>query len=405
MVNFVFDVDHHCIKCDEKIVRLLLVGEVGSPWFYGNDVANLVGYKDCKKAVTTHVARHCIRTTKELSNFGPVVGLLSENKNVKRTHYIDKAGFIQLTAKSESSIIREIVDWILAGGVEKSCDLSLRTPLSPVVQSFKKRKLLSAELCSDDMVDEAVAKVTQAEVHSIGKVDEAVAKVTQAEVHSIKKVDEVSSSALHLVSDCSADDLELFPITVETVEFGGVCYYRGNDLARMLGYQDPKHAVKTHVPTESKVRGIDIGLTGSMNRLKSKYVTSSGASSLVYRSRLPYSLDIARIIGMPISVKYKAYYHEMSTINAIMAAFKSTRMLYQHTVDKHRVDLYFPDYRLAIECDENNHKAYDGAKEILRQQFITNTLGVSWIRYDPDEKDFNILSVINKVHKHIINFS
>jgi very-short-patch-repair endonuclease len=232
----------------------------------------------------------------------------------------------------------------------------------------------------------------------------------QADCHSYEKVDDASTRVVEqhtriLESDLAADKSEPLSMFMETVELDGVCYYKGNDLAQRIGYKDPKQAIRLHVPTDLVVLGIDIGLIGDKNQKSYKYVTSLGILHLIHRSRMPNSLTIAKQLGLPISVKFKAYYHEISTINAIMRTFEGTRMLYQHTVEGYRIDLFFPDCRLAIECDEKDHIAYNGANELHRQQVITSTLDVSWIRYNPDENDFDLLSVINRVHKHMMNNS
>ena len=39
--------------------------------------------------------------------------------------------------------------------------------------------------------------------------------------------------------------------------------------------------------------------------------------------------------------------------------------------------------------------------EIRRQRAIENELGCSFIRINPDEKNFNIFKAINKIHRHI----
>ena len=70
--------------------------------------------------------------------------------------------------------------------------------------------------------------------------------------------------------------------------------------------------------------------------------------------------------------------------------FKGTVMIDQYSVDNYRVDLYFPEYRLAIECDEFGHEDRDIGYEVTRQKYIENKLDCIFIRYNPDAKDFKI---------------
>ena len=63
----------------------------------------------------------------------------------------------------------------------------------------------------------------------------------------------------------------------------------------------------------------------------------------------------------------------------------------------YRIDLYFPDYNLAIECDENGHSDRSLAEEIQRQRRITKKINCQWLRFNPDSTDFNIFDVSNQI--------
>ena len=67
----------------------------------------------------------------------------------------------------------------------------------------------------------------------------------------------------------------------------------------------------------------------------------------------------------------------------------------------YRIDLYFPEHKLAIECDEHDHKDRDINYEIKRQRFIEDQLNCKFIRYNPDAKDFTIESVLNRIFQYI----
>jgi len=80
-----------------------------------------------------------------------------------------------------------------------------------------------------------------------------------------------------------------------------------------------------------------------------------------------------------------------------MRAFKGEHMVTQFKVDDYRVDLYFPDYNLSVECDEHGHKDRNPLKEKKRHNHITNQIHCKWLRFNPDEADFNIFDVINRI--------
>jgi prophage antirepressor-like protein/very-short-patch-repair endonuclease len=343
MAIFTFDADHQLIKSDDKSVRVLLVGEEKrDPWFRGNDVADLLGYSKRTRAVVTHVSTHRKSTLAELMDQGRPITFGNGHivdTNERSAWYIDKEGFLMFTAKSSSRSVTSLREWVLADGVT-----------SHQTRPNKRRKL--------DVVAE-------------------------------------NESA-------SADEVFAVGQCIENLWCDGIRYYKGNDIARVLGYQDPKKAVQLHVPLDYVATGRDIGVTGNRNAMGTRFVTKEGVSYLVYNSRLPNSLAIAKDLGIPLSTRFKAYTHELNTITALMKAFQGERMIYQHRVGAYRLDLFFPDYKLVVECDEKNHRAYDKNKEEERQQWITSKLDASWVRFNPDDRDFDIFLVISEIHKHMM---
>ena len=55
---------------------------------------------------------------------------------------------------------------------------------------------------------------------------------------------------------------------------------------------------------------------------------------------------------------------------------------------KYMIDFYLPKMKLAIEVDEHGHKDRKPEKEKTRQKDIEECLGCTFIRINPDEKDF-----------------
>lgn len=88
---------------------------------------------------------------------------------------------------------------------------------------------------------------------------------------------------------------------------------------------------------------------------------------------------------------------ENSTIGFIQEIFKNIiTMKRQYKIENYRIDLYVPKYKLAIECDEFDHKNYKN--EIIRQTFIEDKLKCKFIRFNPCDKDFNLAKVINELN-------
>ena len=91
---------------------------------------------------------------------------------------------------------------------------------------------------------------------------------------------------------------------------------------------------------------------------------------------------------------------EQSVLKSVMDVFEGENMQTQYIVLGYRIDLYFHDYKLAVD-DENGHKDRNIDHEIQRQKAIEKELGCEFIRINPDEKDFNISKVKKEIFRHI----
>lgn len=93
---------------------------------------------------------------------------------------------------------------------------------------------------------------------------------------------------------------------------------------------------------------------------------------------------------------------ENQTIGFIENAFIGVvEVKRQYIFDNYRVDLYFPDYKLVIECDENNHDDRDIIQERIREDYILS-LGNKVIRYNPNEKTFDLSNVLREINKILL---
>jgi hypothetical protein len=88
---------------------------------------------------------------------------------------------------------------------------------------------------------------------------------------------------------------------------------------------------------------------------------------------------------------------ENQTIGFIQNAFSHLESKRQFTIGKYRVDLYFPKYKLVIECDENNHEDRNIIQEKIRQEYIVAIMKNRIIRYNPNEKTFDLSNVIQQI--------
>jgi very-short-patch-repair endonuclease len=89
---------------------------------------------------------------------------------------------------------------------------------------------------------------------------------------------------------------------------------------------------------------------------------------------------------------------ENQTIGFILNAYSNMlNVKRQFTIGKYRADLYFIDYKLVIECDENNHDDRDPENEKIRETYIIS-LGNKIIRYNPNEKGFDLSNILREIN-------
>ena len=92
---------------------------------------------------------------------------------------------------------------------------------------------------------------------------------------------------------------------------------------------------------------------------------------------------------------------EQAILKSVMDTFEGENMQTQYSVLGYRIDIYFYDYKLAIEVDEKGQNSRNIDHEIKRQKALEKELACEFIRISPDEKDFNIFNTKNKIFRHI----
>ncbi len=107
---------------------------------------------------------------------------------------------------------------------------------------------------------------------------------------------------------------------------------------------------------------------------KSKYtevnmLTRKGLIKLIQHSRKNISNNIKNLLNKyKIEVTEHKYTPiETSTIEIIKKVFNGKIMKEQYAAKGHRIDLYFEEYKIAIECDEKHHNyTYEKDKKHIK---------------------------------------
>ena len=78
--------------------------------------------------------------------------------------------------------------------------------------------------------------------------------------------------------------------------------------------------------------------------------------------------ELTEYIGIKL-IRHKYVRKEAGTIYTIQKVFEGISMKRQFSIGSYRIDLYFPEHKLAIECDEHNHEDRDINYEIRQKMF------------------------------------
>lgn len=184
---------------------------------------------------------------------------------------------------------------------------------------------------------------------------------------------------------------------IRTVMIDGEKWYVGRDVAKALGYVNPSNVLKSHVDDEDKEK---YKIRTYYGRHDTTVINKHGLESLLSSSQMSNAINIAKKFGINVNHILNTR-KEQDSIYAILKTFKGENMVRQYSVGTYYIDLYFPKYKLAIECDEFGHSDRDQDYEKTRQHYIEDKLGCKFIRYNPDSKDYNIFNVLNRIYKEI----
>ena len=88
-----------------------------------------------------------------------------------------------------------------------------------------------------------------------------------------------------------------------------------------------------------------------------------------------------------------------------MSSLEGKNIQTEYKFLSYRVNLYFHDYKLTIEIDENRHRDTNINYEFKSQKAIEQEIGCIFIRIDPDKEDFDIFRATIEIFRNIEQLS
>ena len=172
--------------------------------------------------------------------------------------------------------------------------------------------------------------------------------------------------------------------------------YCARDIGKLLNI---KNISDTIINYKNKVL---VKISTNRGKQNFTFINYNDLLKIFCKTRKPNIIEIAKELNINLNNDIYTYI-ETNTLKCILDAFNGEEMIYQYKVKQYFIDLYFPKYKLAIECDETGHyREIMKNNDIIRENNIKKEItDIYFIRYRPEEKDFNIFKLINSICKYI----
>jgi very-short-patch-repair endonuclease len=195
---------------------------------------------------------------------------------------------------------------------------------------------------------------------------------------------------------------------VHQVSLDGTPWFRGNDVAIILGYSRPRNAIKDHVDEDDRRQLCEVCSSAQAggvqpNDMKAIYINESGVKRLVVKSQKPQASELAKMLGIKEETRYLRKEIEIVSFVQDILTQMMIPFEFQKRVANYRIDLYLPSQKLAIEIDENNHADRDPSYEQAREECVREELGCEFLRINPDASDFKLSSCVGRIMREIVH--
>jgi very-short-patch-repair endonuclease len=182
-------------------------------------------------------------------------------------------------------------------------------------------------------------------------------------------------------------------------------WFCGKNAAQILGYKNTERAIRNHVNDNQKcvlktIMTPKYTKNHTRNQLNAIYINTKGFIEFLSNTKMPNVIDVIKWFNNTFDIDFqlvKRLDKEQEHIKYIMDTFKHLDYRTQYKMDIYRVDLYFPNEKIAIECDEFNHKDRCPDYERTREEYIKKELQCKFVRFNPDEPNFSIFDVLNQI--------
>jgi very-short-patch-repair endonuclease len=158
-------------------------------------------------------------------------------------------------------------------------------------------------------------------------------------------------------------------------------------------YRENVHYIETNAANTPKTHGGHNKITFMLTEEAFDIFKNS------FNMRNRYIVDVSKEVKI---VKFGMCI-ENQTIGFIANAYSNVlNVKRQHVMGKYRVDLYFVDHKLVVECDENGHADRDLLQEQIREDYL-KACGNKIIRFNPNATGFDLSNVLREINAVLLD--
>lgn len=186
---------------------------------------------------------------------------------------------------------------------------------------------------------------------------------------------------------------------IACVSDGNAFWYRASDIGRLLKLKRVNSSLTSFPKVERRLMRAATKGGPQMAMM----LSTNGLKRFLCHSRSLHATTLARELGIDV-LSNRIVPKETETLSFLRKVFGGeVDMEFQYQCGKYKIDMYLPEYKLAVECDEDGtHTPSTALKDFERERWLKSELGCSFIRYRPDEPDFDIAEVAGKVFQKVM---
>ena len=185
-------------------------------------------------------------------------------------------------------------------------------------------------------------------------------------------------------------------------------WLRNNDMGKILGIQniydlvdkETKDKCETNDATKKQMRKYKRHGSNLIDAGKIVYTHEDVIMPIIMNCRVSTTAAIQFRSKLGFKQHDIILSKEQSVISEIEKLFSNEKILRQHSVLSYKIDLYFPEHKLALEVDEKGHTDRYKGKETERQETIEKNLVIHLLELMLIKRI--MMSIVNLVKQSII---